>query len=60
MAKKVTVSFDVIVPDVEHTSEELEEWLRFEFGDNGNISLSNPFEACGFSAEPEHKTFTVT
>ncbi len=38
-----TVSFDVHIPNVEHTEEELEDWLRYKFGDNGCLSLSNPF-----------------
>lgn len=40
---KVRIEFDAIIPDIEHTDEELEEWLRYEFGDNGSMSLKNPF-----------------
>lgn len=59
MSKRVKVSFEVEVPDVVHTDEELEDWLRWEFGDNGRISCNNPFEVSGMSAEPVFGTFVI-
>ena len=55
MARRIYIVFDVEVPDVEHTDEQLEEWIRFELGDNGHMKANNPFE--GHEPEPVFGTF---
>jgi hypothetical protein len=40
---KVEIKFEVELPEVEHTKEQLEEFIRFEFRDNGCLSGDNPF-----------------
>ena len=40
---KVKIKFEVELPSVEHTKEQLEEFIRFEFRDNGELSGNNPF-----------------
>ena len=40
---KVKIEFEVELNDVEHTEEELEEYLRYTFRDNGSMSGENPF-----------------
>ena len=39
---KVRVTFDVELPNIEATDEEVEEWLRFNLHDNGSMSMKNP------------------
>ena len=39
---KVKVEFEVEVPVDDVTDEQIEEWLRFECHDNGQMSLKNP------------------
>ena len=57
---RVKVQFEVGLPDVEHTQEQLEEFLRFHFRDNGSISLKNPFEKeMNREPEPIFGTFEV-
>ena len=40
---KVKIEFEVELNDIEHTEEELEEYLRYTFRDNGSMSTKNPF-----------------
>ena len=40
---KVKIEFEVELDEVEHTEEELEEYLRYTFRDNGSMSGINPF-----------------
>ena len=40
---KVKIEFEVELNEVEHTEEELEEYLRYTFRDNGCMSGKNPF-----------------
>jgi hypothetical protein len=57
--RRVRVSFHVEVPEVSGTERQLEEWLRFTFGDNGIIESGNPYmDAAGDYAEPVFGTFT--
>lgn len=46
---RVKVEFEVDVPDVEATEEDVIEWLRFSFHDNGDMKIANPLS----SKEPE-------
>lgn len=39
---KVRVNFEVDIPIDDVTDEQIEEWLRFEYHDNGSISGKNP------------------
>lgn len=39
--KLVSVSFDVNIPD-DISDDEIEEWLRFNLHDNGEMSADNP------------------
>lgn len=53
---KVKIEFEAELPDdIEHTEDELEEFLRFEIGDNGAMSGDNPFS--GEIVEPVFGTF---
>jgi len=43
---KVKIEFEIELPDdIEHTEDELEEFLRFRLGDNGIMSGKNPFDS---------------
>lgn len=55
---KVEISFEVELPDVEHTEEQLEEFIRFEFRDNGRLSGDNPFNKNRESCDPIFGTFS--
>lgn len=55
MSEKVKIEFEINVPDVEHTEEQLEEWLRFTLGDNGCMGGDNPFG--DYEPEPIFGTF---
>jgi len=39
---RVRIEFEVEVPDVGATEEQIIEWLRFECHDNGSMEMSNP------------------
>ena len=39
----VKIEFEVELDEVEHTEEQLEEYLRYVYGDNGCMSSKNPF-----------------
>jgi hypothetical protein len=40
--EKIEITVTVMMPDVEYTYEELEEWAQFQIGQTGGISLENP------------------
>ena len=54
---KVEIKFEVELPSIEHTKEQLEEFIRFEFMDHGVLSGNNPFNNNGSSLEPIFGTF---
>lgn len=39
---KIHIEYDAIIPDGIATEDEIEEWLRFETGENGSMSTKNP------------------
>jgi hypothetical protein len=47
---KIKIEYEVELPDIRHSENELEDFIRFETGDNGRIKSSNPF--LGESLEP--------
>lgn len=53
---KVKIEFEVELNEVEHTEEQLEEYLRYMFRDNGQMSTKNPFYEQG-EPEPIFGTF---
>ena len=53
---KVKIEFEVELNEVEHTKEQLEEYLRYMFKDNGKMSTKNPFYKQG-EPEPIFGTF---
>lgn len=56
--KTVDIKFTVRIPDIEHTEKELVEWLRYQMGDDGQISLKNPLEK--YDITPIFGTFKYT
>lgn len=40
---KIKIEYEVELPDISHTDDELEAFIRFETGDNGVVFGSNPF-----------------
>lgn len=60
--RTVTVEFEVAIPTLpdgrEPTEAEIREWLRYEFKDNGQMSLKNPL--CDTEAEPVRGTFHLS
>ena len=52
---KARIEFYVEIPDVGATEEEAQDWLRFEFGDWGEIEGDNPL--IGHHAEPYPGSF---
>ena len=54
---KIKIEFEIKLEDVEeYTEDQLEEFLRYTFGDNGCMSSKNPFYGQG-SVEPIFGTF---
>lgn len=40
---KITLEYEVEIPDSINASEdEIEDWVRFEIGDNGSLNGKNP------------------
>lgn len=39
---RVYVEYEIEVPGVDASDEEIEEWLRYETNDNGCMSTKNP------------------
>ena len=56
---KVEIKFKVDVPDVGATEQEIEDWIRFSFGDNGQIDGLNPLLDQHGDAEPIFGTFGI-
>jgi Tfp pilus assembly protein PilP len=54
---KVKIKFEVELPEVEHTKEQLEEFIRFQFRDNGVMKRNNPFDSRVKSCDPIFGTF---
>ena len=55
---RVRVIFEVEVPNAEaYTDAQVEEWLRFSFRDNGEISGTNPLGRLREEPEPVFGTF---
>lgn len=52
---KIRIEFEVELPDVSHSQEELEAFIRFELRDNGRLNGCNPFY--GNSVDPIFGTF---
>ncbi len=40
---RIKIEFEVEIPDIEHTENELEEFLRFTYGAISSMRLENPF-----------------
>ena len=54
---KVSITFDVALPEnIEVSDEQIEEWLRFELHDNGEMLSSNPLSI--LEVKPIYGTFT--
>lgn len=56
---KVKIEFEIEIPEIDATDEELEDFLRFEFNDNGHLSGENPYnkKEVRFSTDPIFGTF---
>ena len=55
---KIKIEFEIELPDdIEHTEDELEEFLRFHLGDNGKLSGKNPFNVKKCNTDPIFETF---
>lgn len=54
---RIKIEFEVEIDEVDnYTDEQLEEYLRYNFRDNGIISIKNPFYEQG-EPEPVFGTF---
>lgn len=53
---RAKISFEVNVPEVGATDDEIMEWLRFELNDNGSMSAKNPLAKTS-DVEPVFGTF---
>jgi hypothetical protein len=54
---RVKIEFEVDVPPVVGTEQELEDWLRFVYNDNDTINSDNPYlVSCG-EPDPVFGTF---
>lgn len=56
---RVEIKFEVEVPDVGATDEQVEGWLRFGFGDTGSIDCDNPLLEQIGDPEPVFGTFDI-
>lgn len=57
---KIKIKFEIELPEIEHSEDELDEFLKFQFGDNGKMSANNPFynsECLGDVSDPISDTF---
>lgn len=52
---RIKVEFEIELPDVPLTDDQIEEWVRFELGDNGGRSTDTPLDHV--SADPVFGTF---
>lgn len=53
--RRLKVEFEVKLPDGSFTDEQIDEWLRFGFGDSGFMSGNNPLN--GSATEPVFGSF---
>jgi hypothetical protein len=53
---KIKIEFEVEIEDVDYAEDELEEYLRYMFRDNGSMSTKNPFYEQG-EPQPIFGTF---
>lgn len=44
---RIKIEFEVDVPDIPHTEEELDIYLAYTYGVKGSIKISNPFNKTG-------------
>jgi hypothetical protein len=56
---RVEIKFQVEVPDVGATDEQIEDWLRFVFCDNDSIDMENPLILDHGDPEPVFGIFDV-
>jgi hypothetical protein len=54
---KIKIEFEIELPDIEHTEDELEEFLRFEYRDNGRLNGMNPFNNIKCNMDPIFGSF---
>jgi len=55
---KIKIEFEIEIPDeIESTDDELEDFLRFRFGDNGVLSGNNPYNKVRINTDPVFGTF---
>ena len=54
---KIDITFTVDLPELSNSDEEIEEFLRFEFRDNGVLSGDNPFNQAGTTVDPIFGSF---
>jgi hypothetical protein len=58
---RVKIEFEVELPNIPHTEDELEDFLRYEFRDNGSLEGNNPFNKAQIGGvDPIFGTFEVT
>lgn len=57
---KVKIEFEVELPNIPHTFDELEDFLRYEFRDNGSLEGENPFNKARTQVSPIFGTFEVS
>lgn len=55
---KIKIEFEVEIEDIGATDQEVEDYLRFSFGDNGSLSGKNPYINEG-EPEPIFGTFEI-
>ena len=53
----VTVKFELNIPDVDATDEQIRDWVRFELGEIGGLSEDNPL--CDHEVEAEFGTVDI-
>jgi len=52
---RIKIEFEIELPDGNYTDEEINEFVRFEYADNGCMSSENPIDC--FDIEPIFGTF---
>ena len=50
MAKIISVSFEVEVPDDSATDKQVQEWLEYELHQRGTMSADSPLALCDIDA----------
>jgi hypothetical protein len=54
---RAKITFEVEIPEVDYSTQELVDWLRYEYRDTGGLDGKNPF--INFEPEPVFGTFFV-